>query len=114
MNSKREPPPEYIGREGRLIFNGIGQDANRFWIYPAAPAFPHMRKMAEPTYTYDLAKGPRWPGHMDDLLQCVRTGGRPKCNIDEAFIEIAAVLMSTEAYRLKREERWDPKQEAIV
>ncbi len=115
MNSKREQPPEYIGREGRLIFNSIGQSANRFWIYPDGPAFPHMqRKPIEPTYVYDLAKAPRWPSHMDDFLQCVRTGGAPKCNIDEAFIEIATVLMSTESYRLKREVRWDPRREEIV
>jgi predicted dehydrogenase len=114
MNSKREQPPEYIGRDGRIIFNGIGQDANRFWVYPDGPAFPHMGKMPQATYEYDRAKGAKWPGHMDDFLTCVRTGGRPKCNIDEAFIEVATLLMSTEAYRLKREVRWDPKKEEIV
>ena len=115
MNSKREQPPEYIGREGRLIFNSIGQSANRFWIYPDGPAFPHMaRKPIEATYTSDPAKSEKWPSHMEDFLQCVRTKGRPKCNIDEAFIEVATLLMSTEAYRLKREVRWDPKKEEIV
>lgn len=114
MNSKREQPPEYIGREGRLIFNGIGQDANRFWIYPDAPAFPHMKKMAEPTYVYDPAKGEKWPSHMENFLACVRTHERPKCHIDEAFIEVVTVLMSVEAHRLKREVRWDPKREVIV
>jgi predicted dehydrogenase len=108
MNSKREQPPEYIGRDGRLIFNSIGQSANRFWIYPDGPAFPHMqRKPLEPTYVYDLAKAPKWPSHMDDFLAVRAHRRHPKCNIDEAFIEIATVLMSTESYRLKREVRWD-------
>ena len=38
----------------------------------------------------------------------------PMCNIDEAFIEMATLLMSTEAYRLKREVRWDAKREEII
>ncbi|MDO8540625.1 MAG: Gfo/Idh/MocA family oxidoreductase [Opitutaceae bacterium] len=114
MNSKRVQPPEYIGRDGRLIFNGIGQDAKRFWVYPDGAAYPHMGKMPEPTYTYDLVAGEKWPSHMEDFLRCVRTKERPKCNIDEAFIEVVTLLMSTESYRLKREVRWDPKKEEIV
>lgn len=114
MNSKRIQPPEYIGRNGRIIFNGIGQDANRFWVYPDDIAYPHTGKMPEPTQAYDPVKGEKWPSHMDDFLRCVRTGERPKCNIDEAFIEVATLLMSTESYRLKREVRWDPVKEEIV
>jgi hypothetical protein len=70
--------------------------------------------MPQATYEYDRAKGPKWPGHMDDFLTCVRTKGTPKCNIDEAFIEVATLLMSTEAHRRKREVRWDTKKEEIV
>ncbi|MDD4869203.1 MAG: Gfo/Idh/MocA family oxidoreductase [Kiritimatiellae bacterium] len=114
MNSARQQPPEYIGKEGQLIFNGIGQDASRFWIYPDKPLLPPARKVAEPSYAYDPAHGEKWPNHMDDFLQCVRTGGKPKCNIDEAFIEVVTVLMSVESYRLKREVRWDPAGEEIV
>ncbi|MCC6354110.1 MAG: Gfo/Idh/MocA family oxidoreductase [Verrucomicrobiae bacterium] len=114
MNSRREQPPEYIGKDGRLIFSAIGQSASRFWIYPDGPAFPHMGKMPEPTYAYDPAKGEKWPNHMDDFLQCARTGNRPKCHIDEAFIEIATALMSVESYRLRREVRWDPVKEEIT
>jgi predicted dehydrogenase len=114
MNSGRQQPPEYLGREGRLIFNSIGQDANRFWIYPDGPAFPHMGRMPEANYSYDRAKAEKWPSHMEDFLNCVRTGGRPKCNIDEAFVEIVTALMSVESYRRKREVRWDAAKEEIV
>jgi len=62
MNAKREQPPEYIGRDGRLIFNNIGQGANRFWVYPDGPAFPHMGKMPQATYEYDRAKRPKCAG----------------------------------------------------
>jgi hypothetical protein len=51
---------------------------------------------------------------MQDFLQCVRTGERPKCNIDEAFIEVVTLLMSVESYKQKREVRWDVAEERIV
>ncbi len=114
MNSGREQPPEYIGKNGRLIFNAIGQDANHFLVYPDAPAFPHMGRAHKPTYTYDPSKGPQWPTHMNDFLQCVRTGEQPKCNIDEAFIEVVTILMSVQSYHEKRQVRWDPVAEEIV
>jgi predicted dehydrogenase len=114
MNSAREQVPEYIGKEGRIIFNGIGQDANHFYVYPDAPAFPHMDRTKKPTYVYDPSKGPEWPTHMEDFLNCVRTGETPKCNIDEAFIEVVTLLMSVEAYKQKRQVRWDPAAEEIV
>ena len=114
MNSDRQQPPEYIGKNGRLIFNGIGQDATKFIVYPDAPAFPHIGKGLKPLYQYDPAKGPEWPTHMNDFLNCVRTGERPKCNIDEAFIEVATLLMSVISYHEKRLVRWDPVTEEIV
>lgn len=114
MNSAREQAPEYIGKTGRIFFNGIGQDANRFYVYGDSPAFPHMGKEVKPTYTYDPADGPAWPTHMEDFLRCTRTGERPKCNIDEAFIEVVTLLMSVESYHQKRQVRWDPVAEKIV
>lgn len=51
---------------------------------------------------------------MDDFLQCIRTGEQPKCNIDEAFIEVVSYLMSVEAYKKNRQVRWDNEKEEIV
>lgn len=114
MNSDRQQPPEYLGKEGRLIFNAIGQDATRFLIYPDVPAFPHMGRKLDPKFAYDPSKGPKWPNHMDDFLECVRTGNRPKCNEDEAFVEAVVALLSVAAHREKRMVRWDPVAEQIV
>ena len=43
-----------------------------------------------------------------------RTGERPKCNEDEAFIEVVTLLMSVASYHEKRQVRWDPAAEVIV
>ena len=114
MNSSREQPPEYIGKNGRIFFNAIGQDADHFVVYPDTNAFPHMAKPPKPKYVYDPTKAPQWPTHMNDFLNCVRTGGRPKCNEDEAFIEVVTLLMSVQSYHMKREVRWDSAAEQIV
>ena len=114
MNSDRQQPPEYIGKDGRLIFNGIGQDANQYFVYGDGPAFPHMSRPPKVKDTFDPRKAPEWPTHMLNFLECVRTGERPRCNVDEAFIEVATYLMSVVSYKEKRLVRWDTEKEEIV
>ena len=52
--------------------------------------------------------------HIQDFLDCIRTGQRPRCDVDRAFEEAAAVVMSVEAYRRERKVRWDPVKEEVV
>ncbi len=115
MNSSRQQPPEYVGKNGRIIFNAIGQDASQFHIYDDGPAYPHMHnEPLKPRYSYDPATGPRWPNHLENFLECVRTGDKPRCHIDEAFIEVVSYLMSVISYHEKRLVRWDAENERIV
>jgi len=109
MNSNRQQTPEYVGKSGRLVFDGIGQDANNYRIFDDRPAFPFQGGITEPAEVYDAAKAPQWPTHMQDFLRCVRTGERPKCHMDEAFIEVVTYLMSVASYKEKRQVRRDPK-----
>ena len=70
--------------------------------------------MTEPAEVYDASKAPEWPTHMQDFLRCVRTGERPKCNVDEAFVEVVTYLMSVASYHKQRQVRWDSEAEEIV
>jgi predicted dehydrogenase len=115
MNSGRQQPPEYVGKKGRVIFNAIGQSASKFAIYDDGPAYPHMRTDSmQPRFAYDPSQGPKWPNHMQDFLECVRSGETPRCNIDEAFIEAVSFLMSVVSYREQRLVRWDREKEQLV
>ncbi len=115
MNSKRTQTPEYIGRDGRAIFSGIGQDASLFEIYADGPDYkPARYRQAEPSFFFAANKENAKPDHLKDFLNCVRTRGKTQCNEDEAFIETATLLMSVEAYKQKRQVRWDPVQEEII
>ena len=114
QNSSREQTPEFCGRDARMVFNSIGQDASRFEIYKDSPAWTMGRRTPEPVYKYAPDKATRWPDHMENFLQCVRTGEKTRCNEDEAFIETATLLMSVESYHKKRQVRWEPGKEEIV
>jgi predicted dehydrogenase len=52
--------------------------------------------------------------HMQNFLDCIRTGERPRCDVDRAFEEAATILMSVEAFRRERKVRWDSVREEIV
>lgn len=115
MNSRRQQTPEYIGREGRVIFNQIGQNASLFEIYGDEPAYkPAVYPQPKPSFFFKAGKEHRKPDHMHDFLNCVRTREKPQCNEDEAFIEAATLLMSVEAHKQKRTVRWDRDKEEIV
>ncbi len=52
--------------------------------------------------------------HMENLFDCIRTGETPRCGVDRAFEEAAAICMSVQAYRKRRAVRWDAAREEIV
>lgn len=115
MNSKRTQTPEYIGRDGRMIYSGIGQDASMFEIYGDEPYYkPSRYPQAKPSFFFAANKEQAKPDHLRDFLNCVRTREKTQCNEDEAFIETATLLMSVEAYKQKRQVRWDAAKEEIV
>lgn len=115
MNTRRQQTPEYIGREGRMVFNAIGQNASQFEIFPDASAYRNARHQPlEAEHFFAPTREHRKPDHITDFLQCVRTREKPQCNEDEAFIETAVLMMSHVSFRLKRQVRWDAEKEEIV
>ena len=97
-----------------MIYNGIGQDASRFEIYDDGAAWLMNAPGPKATYQFDPRTAPKQPSHMEDFLECVRSRNVPRCNVDEAFIEAATLMMSVESYRQKRQVRWDREREEIV
>lgn len=115
MNSRRQQTPEYIGRDGRLIFSEIGQNASMFEVYDDTQAHQiSKRPRLEPREFFAPTKEHRLPDHMQDFFNCVRTRQQPRCNEDEAFIETAVMMMAMESHRQKRMVRWDRAKEEIV
>ena len=52
--------------------------------------------------------------HLKDWLECIRNGGKPKCDIDRAFDVTMACHMATRAYLEQRRVVWDEKKRRIV
>lgn len=109
MNTNISQPPEFCGKEGTLRFDGIAHDATGFTIRPE----PFNKRSGLPR-GYEKGKTPSQPNHIVDFVNCIRSRGKPKCDVDEAFIETATFLMSVESYRRQRMVRWDPVKEEIV
>ena len=58
--------------------------------------------------------GLAFTGHVQNFVDCIRTRGRTRCNEDDAFEEAVTCMMSTIAYKEKRQVSWDPVREEIV
>lgn len=109
MNVGINQPVELCGKEATLRFNDIAHDVTKFEVVA-----DRMNRRTDLPRGYVPGRTPNQPNHMEDFIQCVRSRGRPKCNIDEAFIEVVTGLMSVESYRQQRVVRWDPIAETIL
>jgi predicted dehydrogenase len=107
MNTGVGQPVELCGKAATLRFDGIAHDVGSFSVHPEYG-------QADLPAGFVRGKTPTEPNHMVDFLNCMRTRGRPKCDVDEAFIETATYVMSVEAYQRQRTVRWDPVKEEIV
>jgi len=98
-----------------VIFNTIGQGATQFEVFGDEAAHkPAVYPQPKPSFFFKAGKEHGKPDHMEDFFNCVRTREKTQCNEDEAFIEAATLMMSVEAYRQKRQVRWDAVKEEIV
>ena len=52
--------------------------------------------------------------HIQNFLDCVRTGAEPNCPFEVGFRTSIACRMTVDSYRLGRTLRWDPVKEEIV
>jgi hypothetical protein len=113
-------PPEFRGKEAVLRF-ADDSSYSSFDVYAERRSAKYAARIEAkeiaiggPFLSFDPAKTPQQPSHMQDFINCVRSRKKPKCNEDEAFIETATFMMSVAAYRQKREVRWDRQRETIV
>lgn len=74
-------------------------------------------KPADAAVAPDYSMGPddlKLSSHMEDFIDCVRNHKQPRCDVDRAFEEAVAVIMSVESFRKERKVRWDAAREEIV
>lgn len=109
MVSTASQPVEICGRDATLRFDAIAHDVTTFEIQRA-----RHNPRADLPAGYERGRTPAQPHHLLDWVQCIHTGGTPKCSTEEAFIEAATSLMSLVSAREGRRVRWDPVKEDIV
>ena len=73
------------------------------------------QKVNRPEGTEMVGKTPTPPhAHMQNFLDCVRSGNPPNCPFDVGFRVSIACRMAVDSYRLQKTLRWDPAKEEIV
>ena len=117
-SSQHDQTPEFRGKDAMLKF---GEGHATFDVYAERPSKKYSAKIMagdlsteKPMLSFDPAKTPAQPSHMQDFFNCVRSRGRTKCNEDEAFIEAVTCIMSVESFKQGRRVRWDRAKQEIV
>jgi predicted dehydrogenase len=121
LNTSFAQPPEFRGKEGKLIFDGIAQGVNTFDVYPDGKSSQYRSQLDDGAYSpskpflkFDPKKTETPPSHMQDFFNCVRSRKAPKCNEDEAYVETSTIVMAVKSFMEKREVKWDAtKQDAV-
>lgn len=108
MNVGINQPVELCGKEATLRFDGIAHDATKFEVVP-----DRTNRRKDLPRGYIPGRTPLQANHMEDFINCVRTRARPKCDIEEAYIEVVTGLMSVESYQKQRVVHWDAMSEKI-
>ena len=113
--------PEFYGKDAVLKFDTIAQSVHTFDVFAerCSPKYgPQIENgkipYGTPFMKFDPDKTPKQPVHMQDFFNAVRSGKKPKCDEDQAFIETATFLMAVAAYKEKRQVRWDPETQEII
>jgi len=94
-------------------------------IFSYTPGLKNVDAITSPTEQYFAGRGLMYTYrggkrvdttylHIRDWLNCIRNGGQPSCNIDQAFEEAMTAHMGTLAYKENRRVFWDPVNEKIV
>ncbi|HZP60247.1 MAG TPA: hypothetical protein VFB27_07965, partial [Opitutaceae bacterium] len=73
------------------------------------------QKVNRPEGVEAAGKSPTFPtAHMQNFVECIRTGKEPECAFDLGFRVSVACCMALESFRQRRTVRWDPLTETIV
>jgi predicted dehydrogenase len=94
-------------------------------IFSYTPGLKNVDAITSPTEQYFAGRGLMYTNrggkrvdttylHIREWLQCIRTGNKPSCNIDEAFEEAMTAHMGTLAFKENRQVFWDPVEEKII
>ncbi len=80
--------------------------------YQAAGLDPELA-MADPIYSFKKGEM-EVTNHQRDWIDCIRSGQRPRCDMDRAWEEAVTIVMSVESYFKERKVKWDPVNEQVV
>lgn len=94
-------------------------------IFTYTPGLKQVDAITSPTEQYFAGRGLMYTYrggkrvdttylHLREWLDCIRHGGQPSCNIDQAFEEAMTAHMGTLAFKENRRVSWDAEEQRII
>jgi predicted dehydrogenase len=104
---------QYLGRD---LTMEVSPAFLRTWEAEWKPEFRQKYRAGAtvpPAYEYKRGEV-EVTDHMQNFFDSMRTREKPRCDVDRAFEEAVAIVMSVEAYKREKRVKWDAAREAIV
>lgn len=102
-SGKMDPDIPIVSSEKRPEVDGISSATTKYFEKKGMLHTYQNGKRFDPTYL-----------HISEWLDCIRNGGTPSCNIEQAFHEAVAAHMAVKSFKEKRQVTWDENARRIV
>jgi len=116
MNFTGDPFPEqWRQRYGRTTSHGTAFEGTDGWVHVDRSGInAHPKELLKTEFGPGDIRLPQSDNHVRNLLDCVKTRGKPVAHIDDAVQSDILCHISDIAIRLEEKLRWDPKAERFV
>jgi len=116
MNFTGDPFPEqWRQRYGRTTSHGTAFEGTDGWVHVDRSGInAHPKELLQTQFGAGDIRLPQSDDHVRNLLDCVKTRGKPVAHIEDAVQGDILCHISDIAIRLEEKLRWDPKAERFV
>jgi len=116
MNFTGDPFPEqWRQRYGRTTSHGTAFEGTDGWVHVDRSGInAHPKELLQTQFGPGDIRLPQSDNHVRNLLDCVKTRGKPVAHIDDAVQGDILCHISDIAIRLEQKLRWDPKAERFI
>ncbi len=116
MNFTGDPfPEEWRQRYGRTTSHGTAFEGTDGWVHVDRSGInAHPKELLQTEFGPGDIRLPQSDNHVRNLLDCVKSRGKPIAHIDDAVQSDILCHISDIAIRLEEKLRWDPKAERFV
>jgi predicted dehydrogenase len=116
MNFTGDPPrQEWRNRYKRTTSHGTAFEGDKGWVHVDRSGInAHPESLLQEQFGQDEIRLPVSSHHQKNLIDCIKSRGKPVSPIEDAVRGDIVCLISDIAIRLRRKLKWDPVKELFV